>query len=68
MKIRVLRDTFAKGVLLQSGKVVEVSDDDAKLLVAMGKAEHVAAEKSSKAKKPESAPAADGDLDSDGEV
>ncbi|CUW39679.1 protein of unknown function [Magnetospirillum sp. XM-1] len=39
MKVKVLRDTFASGELLRAGKVHDVADDDARVLIAMRKAE-----------------------------
>jgi hypothetical protein len=47
MKIKVLRNTIAGGKQLLAGKTADVSEQDAKTLIAMGKAAPVV----SKAKK-----------------
>jgi hypothetical protein len=41
MKIKLLKNTFASGKMLDKGKVYEVSSVDAKALIQMGKAELV---------------------------
>lgn len=45
MKIKVLRNTVASGQDLEAGKVYEVSERDAKILIQMGKAEEYKEEK-----------------------
>ena len=50
MKIKILKQTFVKGVLAKKDDVVDASESDANLLVGMGKAMLI---KSESVKKPE---------------
>ena len=57
VKVRVLRTTRASGVQIKKGDVVEISKNDARLLVACGKVEYepekaAPAQKKSEAGKP----------------
>jgi hypothetical protein len=38
MKIKILKQTFVKGQLAESGDVIDASENDANLLIGMGKA------------------------------
>ena len=38
MKIKILKQTFVKGQLAKSGDVINASEEDANLLIGMGKA------------------------------
>ena len=50
MKIKIVKQTFVKGVLAKKDDVVDASESDANLLVGMGKAMLI---KSESVKKPE---------------
>ena len=50
MKIKIVKQTFVKGKLAMKDDIIDASENDASLLVGMGKAVSV---KSESAKKPE---------------
>ena len=39
MKVKILRNTNASGQSVEKGKEYDISDDDARILIRMGKAE-----------------------------
>lgn len=45
MRVKILRSTVADGKDVYAGKIYEISDRDAKLLIQMGKAVEVKEEK-----------------------
>ena len=42
MKVKIIKTTIASGELVYAGKIYDLSDKDAKILLAMGKAVPVA--------------------------